>query len=174
MNRRDSARPAVNGRDPAGGETSTSLDVGTASSRINEIGHLWEMLFKGIIWISRCHSLLRLLLVHVFYLIFVVNKLCEAIWEKKFSCYVFSRITEDIEVTQEINCTGIIPLEALRTQHHKGLTFWKEAFLEDVTDHIQINYVFSTHSEETLPLLPLLRREIWKRWPMTNSNFSHK
>ena len=29
---------------------------------------------------------------------------------------------EDIEVTQEINCTGIIPLEALHTQPHKGLT----------------------------------------------------
>ena len=34
--------------------------------------------------------------------------------EKKFSCYVFLRITEAIEVTQEINSTGIIPLEALR------------------------------------------------------------
>ena len=29
------------------------------------------------------------------------------------------------------------------------MAFWTEAFLEDVTDHIQINYVFSTHSEET-------------------------
>ena len=33
--------------------------------------------------------------------------------EKKFSCYVFLRITEAIEVTKEINSTGIIPLEAL-------------------------------------------------------------
>ena len=43
----------------------------------------------------------------------VVNKLCKSIWKKKFSCYVFLRITEAIEVTQEINSTGIIPLEAL-------------------------------------------------------------
>ena len=34
--------------------------------------------------------------------------------EKKFSCYVFLRITEAIEVTQEINSASIIPLEALR------------------------------------------------------------
>ena len=34
--------------------------------------------------------------------------------EKKFSCYVFLHITEATEVTQEINSTGIIPLEALR------------------------------------------------------------
>ena len=34
--------------------------------------------------------------------------------EKKFSCYVFLHIMEAIEVTQEINSTGIIPLEALR------------------------------------------------------------
>ena len=34
--------------------------------------------------------------------------------EKKFSYYVFLRITEVVEVTQEINSTGIIPLEALR------------------------------------------------------------
>ena len=34
--------------------------------------------------------------------------------EKKFSCYVFLCIMEAIEVTQEINSTGIIPLEALR------------------------------------------------------------
>ena len=31
-------------------------------------------------------------------------------------------MTEAIEVTQEINSTGIIPLEALRTQPRKGLT----------------------------------------------------
>ena len=42
--------------------------------------------------------------------------------EEKFSSYVFLRITEAIEVTQEINNTGIIPLEALRTQPHIGLT----------------------------------------------------
>ena len=35
-------------------------------------------------------------------------------WEEKSSCYVFLRVTEIIEVTQEINNTGIIPLEALR------------------------------------------------------------
>ena len=34
--------------------------------------------------------------------------------EEKFSCYVFLRITEVIEVTQEIINTSIIPLEALR------------------------------------------------------------
>ena len=39
--------------------------------------------------------------------------------EKKLSYYVFLRIMEVVEVTQEINSTGIIPLEALRTQTNK-------------------------------------------------------
>ena len=34
--------------------------------------------------------------------------------EKNFSSHVFLCITEAIEVTQEINSTSIIPLEALR------------------------------------------------------------
>ena len=48
-----------------------------------------------------------------FILFVVVNKLCKSIW-KRSPCYVFLHIMEAIEVTQEINSTGIIPLEALR------------------------------------------------------------
>ena len=47
MNKQDSARQAVNGQDPTGLETSTSLDVRTGSSLITEIGHPLLMLFKG-------------------------------------------------------------------------------------------------------------------------------
>ena len=39
MNKQDPAGQAVNGRDPAGLETSTSLDVRTGSSLITEIDH---------------------------------------------------------------------------------------------------------------------------------------
>ena len=39
--------------------------------------------------------------------------------EEKFSCYVFLRTTEVIEVTQEITNTGIIPMEALRAHLSK-------------------------------------------------------
>ena len=39
MNKQDSARRAVKGRDPAGLQTSTSLDVRTGSSLITEIDH---------------------------------------------------------------------------------------------------------------------------------------
>ena len=42
--------------------------------------------------------------------------------EEKFSCYMFLRTVEVIEVTQEITNTGIIPLEALRAHLTKGLT----------------------------------------------------
>ena len=45
--------------------------------------------------------------------------------EEKLSSYVFLRASEVIEVTQEINSTGIIPLEALRAhllkRPHTGL-----------------------------------------------------
>ena len=44
--------------------------------------------------------------------------------EKKFSSYVFLRIMEIIEVTQEINSTGIIPLEALRAHLPKRPHIW--------------------------------------------------
>ena len=56
----------------------------------------------------------------------VANKNVRILLEKKFSSYVFTRVTEDSEVTQEINSTGIIPLEALRAQPNKGLTFMVE------------------------------------------------
>ena len=46
--------------------------------------------------------------------------------EKKFSSYVFLHITEAIEVTQEINCTGIIPLEALHVHLPKRPHFQKD------------------------------------------------
>ena len=48
------------------------------------------------------------------YLVLLLLINCANPFGKKFSCYVFLRITEAIEVTQEINSTGIIPLEALR------------------------------------------------------------
>ena len=51
--------------------------------------------------------------------------------EEKFSCYVFLRTTEVIEVTQEITNTGIIPLEALRAhlskRPHNNLDMGQEA-----------------------------------------------
>ena len=110
---------AVNGWDPAAVGTSTSLDVRTGPSLITEINHPWEMLFKGSIWISRCHSLLRLLLVYVWSCLLFINKMYKSVWKRS---YVFLHITEVIEVTQEIIDTGIIPLEPFCAPQRKGLT----------------------------------------------------
>ena len=52
--------------------------------------------------------------------------------EKKFSSHVFLRITEAIEVTQEINSTGIIPLEALHAYLLKrphSMNLYKKIFV---------------------------------------------
>ena len=59
--------------------------------------------------------------------------------EKKSSYYVLLHITEVVEVTQEINSTGIIPLEALRAylpkKPYKGQTV-----TENILSHVTKNF----------------------------------
>ena len=114
MNKRDSTRRAVNGWDPAGLETSTSLDVRTRSSLITEIGHPWKILFKGNIWISQCHSLLRLSIVPV--LLFVCCLLIKCTNPSGREVFILCVLARNWIYWSNpgINSTGIIPLETLR------------------------------------------------------------
>ena len=79
--------------------------------------------------------------------------------EEKFSCYVFLRTTEVIEVTQEITNTGIIPLEALRAHLSKR-------------PHILVeNPVLDLHPLERSPFCPLRHSAHLQRIEVGKSNF---
>ena len=79
--------------------------------------------------------------------------------QEKFSCYVFLRTTEVIEVTQEIINTGIIPLEALRAHLPK-------------MPHILVeNRVWDLHPLDRSSFCPLQHSAHLQRIEVGKSNF---
>ena len=80
--------------------------------------------------------------------------------EEKFSCYVFLRTTEVIEVTQEIINTSIIPLEALHAHLPKRSHILGE------------NPVWDLHPLDRRSFRPLQHSAHLQRIEVGKSNFS--
>ena len=89
MNGWDPTRRAVNGWDPASRRPVWVCIWRPGQVWLTETSHPWKTVFKGNIQISLCHSLLRLMLVLVFYLVLLLLIKCTILFGKEaFILYV--------------------------------------------------------------------------------------